>query len=145
MPTDHPTDAECLVEGLDQAARTYWPALLIEGIALILFGILALFPAYHFWNCDYPGLAVPFWWDCGFVGLRVGPYRVGIALVAVLSCSQCDRRRRAVVEAVERRNLTYRDIDRLLCVGRGCQTLVPPGALRASRELQRMDSCQRRG
>lgn len=42
MPTD-PTDAERLVEGLEQAARTYWPALLIEGIALILFGILALF------------------------------------------------------------------------------------------------------
>jgi uncharacterized membrane protein HdeD (DUF308 family) len=35
--------AEYLVEGLEQAARTYWPALLIEGIALILFGILALF------------------------------------------------------------------------------------------------------
>jgi uncharacterized membrane protein HdeD (DUF308 family) len=43
MPTDHHSNAESLVEGLEQAAQTYWPVLLIEGIALILFGILALF------------------------------------------------------------------------------------------------------
>jgi uncharacterized membrane protein HdeD (DUF308 family) len=43
MPTDHHPNAESLVEGLEQAAQTYWPVLLIEGIALILFGILALF------------------------------------------------------------------------------------------------------
>ena len=43
MPTDHHTDAESLVEGLEHAAQMNWPALLIEGIALILFGILALF------------------------------------------------------------------------------------------------------
>ena len=42
MPTNH-TDAESLAVGLEHAARTYWPVLLIEGIALILFGILALF------------------------------------------------------------------------------------------------------
>lgn len=40
MLADHQTDT---LDGLEQAARTYWPALLIEGIALILFGILALF------------------------------------------------------------------------------------------------------
>jgi uncharacterized membrane protein HdeD (DUF308 family) len=43
MPTDHHTDPESLVEGLEQAARIYWPALLVEGIALILIGVLALF------------------------------------------------------------------------------------------------------
>ena len=43
MPTDQHTDPESLVEGLEHAAQAYWPALLIEGIALILFGILALF------------------------------------------------------------------------------------------------------
>ena len=43
MPTDHHTDAESIAEGLEHAAQTYWPALLLEGIALILFGILALF------------------------------------------------------------------------------------------------------
>lgn len=42
MPTNH-TDAESLAVGLEHAARTYWPVLLIEGIALLLFGILALF------------------------------------------------------------------------------------------------------
>jgi uncharacterized membrane protein HdeD (DUF308 family) len=43
MPTDQHTDAESIVEGLEHAAQTYWPVLLLEGIALILFGILALF------------------------------------------------------------------------------------------------------
>jgi uncharacterized membrane protein HdeD (DUF308 family) len=43
MPTDHHTDPGSLVEGLEHAAQTYWPALLIEGTVLILFGILALF------------------------------------------------------------------------------------------------------
>jgi uncharacterized membrane protein HdeD (DUF308 family) len=42
MPTDHPSDAECLVERLEQATRIHWPALLVEGVALILFGSLAL-------------------------------------------------------------------------------------------------------
>jgi len=43
MATDRHTEAESLVEGLEHAARIYWPVLLMEGIALILFGILALF------------------------------------------------------------------------------------------------------
>jgi uncharacterized membrane protein HdeD (DUF308 family) len=43
MPTDHHTHPESLIEGLEHAAQTYWPALLIEGVALMLFGILALF------------------------------------------------------------------------------------------------------
>ena len=44
MPTDqHADDAESLAEGLEHAAQMYWPVLLIEGGALILFGILALF------------------------------------------------------------------------------------------------------
>lgn len=43
MSTDQHTDAESVVEGLEHAAQTYWPVLLLEGIALILFGILALF------------------------------------------------------------------------------------------------------
>ena len=42
MPADD-VDAESLAAGLEQAARTFWPALLMEGIALVLFGILALF------------------------------------------------------------------------------------------------------
>jgi len=32
-----------LIEGLENVAQSYWPVLLIEGIALILFGIVALF------------------------------------------------------------------------------------------------------
>jgi uncharacterized membrane protein HdeD (DUF308 family) len=43
MAAERHTDAESLVEGLEHAARIYWPALLLEGIALLLFGILALF------------------------------------------------------------------------------------------------------
>lgn len=43
MPTDHHIDARSLVEGLERAAKVYWPALLIEGIVLILIGVLALF------------------------------------------------------------------------------------------------------
>jgi uncharacterized membrane protein HdeD (DUF308 family) len=42
MPTNHATEAEDLFKGLEQAARMHWPTLLIEGVALILFGILAL-------------------------------------------------------------------------------------------------------
>jgi uncharacterized membrane protein HdeD (DUF308 family) len=42
MPTDHHSDTESLVEGLEEAALIYWPALLVEGIALILIGVLAL-------------------------------------------------------------------------------------------------------
>jgi uncharacterized membrane protein HdeD (DUF308 family) len=36
-------EAEVLLEGAEHAARWHWPILLIEGIALILFGILAVF------------------------------------------------------------------------------------------------------
>lgn len=43
MATDQHAGTESLAEGLEHAAQTYWPILLIEGIALILFGILALF------------------------------------------------------------------------------------------------------
>ena len=43
MPADQHARAESFAEGLEHAAQTYWPILLIEGIALILFGILALF------------------------------------------------------------------------------------------------------
>ena len=36
-------EAEVLFEGAEHAARSHWPILLIEGIALILFGVLAVF------------------------------------------------------------------------------------------------------
>lgn len=36
-------EAEVLLEGAEHAARSHWPILLIEGIALILFGVLAIF------------------------------------------------------------------------------------------------------
>jgi uncharacterized membrane protein HdeD (DUF308 family) len=36
-------EAEVLLEGAEHAARSHWPILLIEGIALIVFGALALF------------------------------------------------------------------------------------------------------
>ena len=36
-------DAELLFEGAEHAARSHWPILLIEGIVLILFGVLAVF------------------------------------------------------------------------------------------------------
>ncbi len=36
-------EAEVLLEGAEHAARPHWPVLLIEGIALILLGVLALF------------------------------------------------------------------------------------------------------
>ncbi|MDE2068974.1 MAG: DUF308 domain-containing protein [Bradyrhizobium sp.] len=35
--------AEVLLEGAEHAARLHWPIFLIEGIALILFGVLAVF------------------------------------------------------------------------------------------------------
>jgi uncharacterized membrane protein HdeD (DUF308 family) len=43
MSTEHHFETESLVEGLEQAAQVYWPALLVEGIALMLIGVLALF------------------------------------------------------------------------------------------------------
>lgn len=36
-------ESEVLLEGAEHAARLHWSILLIEGIALILFGILAVF------------------------------------------------------------------------------------------------------
>jgi uncharacterized membrane protein HdeD (DUF308 family) len=42
MTMDQPA-GESLIEGLENVAQSYWPVLLIEGIALILFGIVALF------------------------------------------------------------------------------------------------------
>lgn len=40
---DFRNNPEQFLEGAEQAARTYWPVLLVEGIALVLFGLLALF------------------------------------------------------------------------------------------------------
>ena len=40
---DYLDEAEVLLEGAEHAARSHWPILLIEGIALIAFGVLALF------------------------------------------------------------------------------------------------------
>ena len=42
MINDFRSDAELLVKEAERAARSYWPVLLVEGIALILFGVLAL-------------------------------------------------------------------------------------------------------
>jgi uncharacterized membrane protein HdeD (DUF308 family) len=42
MSTDQHTEAQSIAEGLEHAAQTYWPVLLLEGVALILFGALAL-------------------------------------------------------------------------------------------------------
>jgi len=42
MTADQPA-GESLIEGLEHATQSYWPVLIIEGIALVLFGILALF------------------------------------------------------------------------------------------------------
>ncbi|HLZ01056.1 MAG TPA: DUF308 domain-containing protein [Bradyrhizobium sp.] len=36
-------EAEVLLEGVEHAARSHWPILLTEGIALIVFGVFALF------------------------------------------------------------------------------------------------------
>lgn len=43
MAENYRSNAEQLVEGAERAARSYWPLLIVEGIALILFGVLAVF------------------------------------------------------------------------------------------------------
>lgn len=43
MLDDFRGNTELIVERAERAARSYWPVLLAEGIALVLFGILALF------------------------------------------------------------------------------------------------------
>lgn len=42
MLEDYLSNAKQFVDGAERAARSYWPILLVEGIALILFGVLAL-------------------------------------------------------------------------------------------------------
>jgi uncharacterized membrane protein HdeD (DUF308 family) len=47
MRTDYRSNAEQLIEGAERAAREHWRVLLIEGIALVLFGVIALvIPSY---------------------------------------------------------------------------------------------------
>jgi uncharacterized membrane protein HdeD (DUF308 family) len=43
MAEDYRSNAEVLIEGAEYAARRHWAVLVIEGVALVLFGILALF------------------------------------------------------------------------------------------------------
>ena len=43
MAEDYRSNAKLLIEGAERAAQSHWLILLVEGIALILFGILALF------------------------------------------------------------------------------------------------------
>jgi uncharacterized membrane protein HdeD (DUF308 family) len=43
MAEDYRSNAELFMEGAERAAQSHWLILLVEGIALILFGILALF------------------------------------------------------------------------------------------------------
>ena len=43
MAEDYRSNAELFMEGAERAAQSHWRILLVEGIALILFGILALF------------------------------------------------------------------------------------------------------
>ncbi len=43
MVEDYRSNAELLIDGAERAARKHWPILVIEGVALVLFGILALF------------------------------------------------------------------------------------------------------
>jgi len=43
MRKDYRSNAEQLIEGAERGAREHWRVLLIEGIALVLFGMLALF------------------------------------------------------------------------------------------------------
>ena len=43
MAEDYHDNAELFLEGAERAAQSHWIILLVEGIALILFGILALF------------------------------------------------------------------------------------------------------
>ena len=43
MAEDYRSNAEVFIEGAEYAARRHWAVLVIEGVALVLFGILALF------------------------------------------------------------------------------------------------------
>jgi hypothetical protein len=43
MVDEYRSNAELLLEGAEREARRHWPILVIEGTALVLFGILALF------------------------------------------------------------------------------------------------------
>ncbi len=43
MVEDYRSNAELLIDGAERAARKHWRILVIEGVALVLFGILALF------------------------------------------------------------------------------------------------------
>jgi uncharacterized membrane protein HdeD (DUF308 family) len=43
MAEDYRSNAEVFIEGAEYVARRHWAVLVIEGVALVLFGILALF------------------------------------------------------------------------------------------------------
>jgi uncharacterized membrane protein HdeD (DUF308 family) len=43
MTEDYRSNAEQFVEGAERATRPYWLVLIVEGVALILFGVLAVF------------------------------------------------------------------------------------------------------
>jgi uncharacterized membrane protein HdeD (DUF308 family) len=43
MIEDYRSNAEVIIEGAELVARRHWAILVIEGVALVLFGILALF------------------------------------------------------------------------------------------------------
>jgi uncharacterized membrane protein HdeD (DUF308 family) len=43
MSRDYRSNAERLIDGAELAARAYWQVLLVEGLALVLFGVLSLF------------------------------------------------------------------------------------------------------
>jgi len=43
MAEDYRSNAEVLIAGAEYAARRHWAVLAVEGVALVLFGILALF------------------------------------------------------------------------------------------------------
>ena len=58
-------EAEVLLEGAEHAARSHWPILLIEGIALIAFGVLALFIS----PLMSLGIVVAFGWIFFFGGM----------------------------------------------------------------------------
>jgi uncharacterized membrane protein HdeD (DUF308 family) len=96
MLENHRSNAEQLIEGAERVAQSYWPVLLIEGIALILFGLLALFipPLITFgiasalgWVFLFGGIAALFVYFrfCRTLGFRARLFLAVLSMIAGLA------------------------------------------------------------
>jgi len=117
-------EAEVLLEGADHAARSHWPILLIKGIALALFGVLALFipPLITVGICIISRLGVSLWRDCRAVSILPTVSDARISPAPFLGRIEYDRRICSLGKASERHHLAHGNPHSHFCLGRRGKT-----------------------